>query len=266
MGSIGNFLLNIISIVILGLLFYYAVNYLQHEEFINYSNNSPVTFLTAEETKKFLQDDPDEYVHTLNQWDLIARHVETFQDYINKISKAARSFSDDQKQRIQKAANDADKFFSNLSIDGIDCQEIQLIPWVIALTTEKEYEEGLPHTRADKIFISTSLNQTHESLVRILIHEKVHVYQRIFAQHMIAFIQQNGYTYWKQRSGVPRLRSNPDLDEWIYFNPQTKKPMAFYYVSDNPQNINDVDAATQGEYEHPYEEIAYKIAAKYAPK
>jgi len=256
-----NFVLNILSIIILGLLFYYAIKYLQHEGFVNYPS-PPVTFLTERETEKFLRDDPDEYIHTLNQWDLIARKVETFQDYISKISKAPLSFSDDQKTHIKKAAKDADTFFSELSIDGIDCEEIQLIPWIVALTHEKEYEEGLPHTRANIIFLSSSLNYTHKSLVKTLIHEKVHIYQRLFAQHMMAFMQHNGYSYFKKRSGVPRLRSNPDLDEWIYFNPQNKKPMAFYYVSDNPQNINDLQEHS-GEYEHPYEEIAYKIAEKY---
>jgi hypothetical protein len=256
-----NILLNILSITILCVLFYYTVKYLQHENFVNYST-PPVTFLTAEQTKKFLRDDPDEYVHTFNQWDLIARKVETFQDYINKITHATMNFSDDEKKRLTAAAKDADKFFSELKIDGIDCEEIQLIPWVIALTHDKEYEEGLPHTRANIVFLSSSINHNHKNLVKTLIHEKVHIYQRNFAQHMIAFIQQHGYTYWKQRSGVPRIRSNPDLDEWIYFNPQTQKPMAFYYVSDNPQNINDVDAHAEV-YEHPYEEIAYKIAEKY---
>ena len=261
MGSMLNFIFNILSIVLLVVIFYYAIQNLQHEGFINppYSN---IQFLTAEETKEFLLNDPDEYVHTLNTWDLIARKVSIFQDYLHKISQATLSFSDEQKQRLSNAAKEADKFFNNTRIEGIDCAQIASIPWVLALTRDKEYEDGLPHTRANIIFISTSLDQNNDKLVRTLIHEKIHIYQRLNPQDIMSFLSFHGYYRWKQRFGVPRIRSNPDLDAWIYFNPVSKKPMVAYYSSDTPMNIDDViiDSAVS---EHPFEELAYNIAQKY---
>jgi hypothetical protein len=257
-----NFILNIISIVLLFTVLYYAIQNLQKEGFINSPNIANVTFLTAKETATFFLNDPDEYVHTLNQWDLIARKVQTFQDYLHNISKASLTFDDDQKKRINVAAAAADKFFNNTRIEGIDCKQIASIPWVIALTNDAEYENGLPHTRAHIIFISTMLNQNHDTLVKTLIHEKVHLYQRLNPQDMMSFLAFHGYTRWKYRFGVPRIRSNPDLDPWIYFNPKTKQPMASYYVSDNPTNISDIEDDSP-ENEHPYEEIAYNIANAY---
>jgi hypothetical protein len=256
-----NFVLNIIAIVLLAVLLHRAIRNLQHEDFLN-PQFTDVRFLSAAETKQFFLNDPDEYVHTLNQWDLIARKVPIFQDYLSKIANATLSFSEEQKTRISKAARDADEFFSMTHIEGIDCVQIASIPWVMALTNGKEYEDGLPHTRADIIFISTDLDQTHDTLVRTLIHEKVHLYQRLNPQDMMSFLAFHGYPRWKQRFGVPRVRSNPDLDPWIYFNPVTKKPMVAYYSSDTPANINDI-ALDNHLMEHPYEEIAYNIAKTY---
>jgi len=261
MASILTTFINIISIIVLIGLFYYSIKYLQREGFVD-APVPTVYFLSAAETKELLQNDHDEYVHTLNQWDLIARKVATFEDYINKIAKSAMSFSDDQKRRIEKAAYDADCFFKSLIIDGLDTKLIRLIPWNICLTNGKEYEDGLPHTRGDKIFLSTNIDQTHDNLVAILIHEKIHVYQRLYPQDTMSFLEHNKYYRWKQRYGVPRIRSNPDLDPWIYFHPQNKKPMLALYVNDNPENISDV-VMDNPEFEHPYEQIAYKIVEKY---
>lgn len=256
-----NFLINILAIVALCVLLKYAIDNLKREGFINLSY-STVKFLTANETKQFLLNDGDEYVHTLNTWDLVARKVSTFQEYLEKIAKAPLTFSDEQKQRLTKAAQEADKFFNNTRIEGIDCQQIATIPWIFSLTRDKEYEDGLPHTRANIIFISTSLDQTASKLTRTLIHEKIHIYQRLNPEETMSFLAFHGYYRWKQRFGIPRVRSNPDLDPWIYFNPITKQPMVAYYSSDTPTNIDDItlDKPTD---EHPYEEIAYNIAQKY---
>jgi len=173
------------------------------------------------------------------------------------------SFTDDQKRRIEKAAYDADNFFKSLQIDGLDTNLIRLIPWNICLTRDNDYEDGFPHTRGDKIFLSTKLDMSHKNLTATLVHEKVHIYQRLYPQDTMSFLEHNGYYRWKQRFGVPRIRSNPDVDPWIYFNPKTKKPMVAYYTSDNPENINDITTAEHPELEHPFEQIAYRIDKKY---
>ena len=262
-GSMLNFLLNILAIVLLVVILYYAIQNLQHEGFVNPSyTNFSIKFLTAEESRKFLLNDPDEYVHTLNQWDLIARKVSTFQDYLNKIAKSTLSFTSEQKTRLSNAAKDADQFFNRTQIDGINCQEIATLPWKFALTSDKNYEDGLPHTRADIIFLSTIVDQTHIKLVRTLIHEKIHIYQRLNPEEIMNFLATHGYYQYKQRFGIPRIRSNPDLDAWIYFNPVSKEPMVAYYTSDNPTDIDDV-TITKPIEEHPFEEIAYNVSQKY---
>ena len=261
MASALTFIVNILVIIILVSLLYYAIKYLQQEGFVN-SPIPLVYFLSADETKEVLVNDRDEYVHTLNQWDLIARKVATFQEYINKIAQSTMNFTPDQKIKIEQAAYDADAFFKSLRIDGLDTEQIVLIPWKICLTHGKEYEDGLPHTRGDKIFLSTNVDITHTNLVSTLIHEKIHIYQRMYPQDTISFLEHNGYYRWKQRYGVPRIRSNPDLDPLIYFHPQTKKPMVAFYTDDNPTHINDI-VLDSPESEHPFEQIAYKITQKY---
>jgi len=55
------------------------------------------------------------------------------------------------------------------------------------------------------------------------------------------------------------VRSNPDLDPWIYLHPKTQRPMMAVYRSAKPKNINDVILADSAA-EHPYESMAYEIA------
>jgi hypothetical protein len=261
MGSFIKILLNIVSIIVFFGLLYYALENLKREGFTNPSYVN-IRFMTQQETKDFLFNDADEYVHTLNQWDLIARHVSIFQDYLTQIAKSAISFSENEKVRISNATKQADTFFKSLEIEGINCSKIASIPWVFAQTKGTSYEDGLPHTRANIIFISSSHDQTSDALIKTLIHEKIHLYQRIYPEETMQYLETNGYYRWKQRYGVPRIRSNPDLDPWIYFNPSTKTPMIALYASDSPQDIHDINIPDPN-MEHPYEHIAYTISKKY---
>ena len=279
---------NIFALVLILVVFYFGYRSFSVEGFTininaNFSSRSsePV-FMSAKETAKFIMLDPDNYSHNLNIWDLIARHVALEIDYRRRSAAASLDFTDGQKKRILNAAKRVDKFFdtyrSNMShessytnINGVDMNRI---PWVFALTKDTKYEDGLPHTRANIIFISTTIDETPENLFRILVHEKVHLYQRLYPQETKNYLTSLGYFQWKYRQGVPRIRSNPDVDPWIYIDPKTEAPMFSLYSSDKPTNICDtINTSTSpsspsllttntyndSAFEHPYEFMAYSI-------
>lgn len=262
---------NIFAGVLILVILFFGIRNLQKEGFVvewNSPSRDKITFLSAKETAKFIMSDPDNYTHNLNGWDLIARNVSTEIDYRRQAASAALEFSEDQKSRLKSAAAKADKFFAcyksdpNQTNDYVDIsgKDIAAIPWIFALTDDSVYEDGMPHTRANTIFLSTIVDETPRHLFKILVHEKVHLYQRLYPKQCVAYLASHGFIQWKMRQGVPRIRSNPDVDPWIYIELQSSKPLMALYVSDRPKNISDtVTAFDDISYEHPYELMAYTI-------
>jgi hypothetical protein len=208
--------------------------------------------MDQEETARFLYHDSDNYVSSMSILDIIARGKHNHKEYINSIRNSAKSFTEEQKIILEKCIFEAQSFLKDY---------YNVFKWKIALT-DPAYEEGLPHTREDIIFLSTqSMTLPEKQLTKLLIHEYVHIYQRqnktIFQKELL----QKGYIPWKKREHYPRIRANPDLDEYIYIHPDGSL-MLMIYSGDNPKNINDV-VQPNTKYEHPNEEIAYELANKY---
>ena len=232
-----------------------------YEEFQTQAPPKTVTFMTSYDTAKFLREDPDYFVHNLSPTDLYARNAITHEEYLHRISAASLDFEPDQMQRFSKACQAADEFFlGQTKQDMFHPEDMAKIPWVLAMTEGQKYEEGLPHTRANIIFVASDIDETHDALTRTMIHEKMHIYQRMYPERMTQWMEKHGYGRWKQRLGEPRIRANPDLDPWIYIDPQTRQPMAAYYVSDKPSSIRNVYLSDVG-FEHPYERMAYMVAS-----
>lgn len=222
----------------------------------HFQNN--ILFMSKEKTQQFLKEDADGYVQSMTQMDLRARKVYSIQEYIARSIQDAMEFIPEYKHKLNQAVQLANHFFStyrNFYIDPI----IQTMPWKFMLT-EGNYEQGLPHTREDCIFITPkTIKDPLPTLVITLIHEKVHIYQRLYKQEFQKKLIQMNYQVIGLRSMVPLLRANPDLDEYIY-NDQRGTPMVSYYTSEYPSSIQDVKGSS---YEHPNEEIAYTISHHY---
>lgn len=197
--------------------------------------NSQVKLMTANETNTFLKSDSDGFVAGLNRWDLFARRVSTPQEYIDKISKSGIDA-----QVSLPLLEKVDEVFRKKGDEKIANE-----PWIIAMT-DGSYEEGFPHTRENIIFLtpeSVSLNT--------LIHEKLHIYNRFNPPDLVGM----GYKYLGPRKGTYRLRSNPDVDENIWEDPASGKPMVALYNSDRPMGLLDINI--DSENEHPYEVLSY---------
>ncbi len=225
----------------------------------SFKNVPKVAFLTADDTSLFLKGDSDGYVEQMTPSDLYARKSKDAKEYIQRISKAALSFSEKDKVKIMRCTSIADEFFmkSNRKVYAY-------IPWKIALISF-DYEEGIPHTRSDIIFISASdVAEDDHRLVSLLIHEKVHIYQRFNRDEVEREIAAMGYQQAPLHNSFQRTRrSNPDINNKMYYDPVTRKPMIFTYTSETPSGINDV-SMHNFEIEHPYEKMAYDIANEYS--
>jgi len=261
---------DIILLVVIIIAMYYAQQYLVKEGFIMpWDTNRLVKFMTANETRNFLASDADGYFSTLSTWDLIARKAIHDMSYRKRSAAAALDFNAYQKALIMESVVDADTFLIELASSNgsacnsklaasIDFEKVAEIPWVVALTDGSKYEDGLPHTRANIIFLSTSVFNQPDRITKILVHEKIHLYQRMYPEHIMQILSNNGYLRWKNRTGVPRIRANPDVDPYIYIDSTTESPMLAVYSSDKPSGINDI-VLEHTDHEHPYEKMAYDV-------
>ena len=234
-----------------------------------------ILFMSKEETKQFLLEDKDEYVKRLSPIDLYARKANDAEHYISNIAKCASFFSDAEKKKLTRCAKLADKFLDSYTYnDDIRCSEIAKIPWKIAVTRKNgvnQYEEGLPHTRGDVIFLSEyvindniAVGEDDMILTSTLIHEKVHIYQRHNPEIIEKVIEKMGYKVATPNSNTLLKRSNPDTNDKNYYD-KNNDLVIFEYNSQKPENINDVKDDNFSS-EHPYERMAYDIANEYTKK
>lgn len=266
--SIKNIIVIIFTLLFIIFLF---VNNKKIEKF-NDTNN--IYFMSYEDTYDFLLKDKDNYVKNFSDVDLYARKVNTRDEYKSYISKCSISFSDRQKNILSKCVKKVDRFFDNYN-KILKGNEINKTKWKLALTYKNnfEYEEGLPHTRENIIFITESLipddNNSYDNLIKVLVHEKIHIYQRYNSKLFDDIIKSMGYMilpeYKIDKDKLYLRRSNPDINNTIYYNPVNNKDMVFYYSSKKPYGINDI-ATNNFSLEHPYEYIAYDIANDYSKK
>jgi len=223
-----------------------------------FHNNQTVLYMDPYIAKNFIENDMDGYVQSLSIYDLRARNATTISDYLQKSTQDIIPFNTVQQTQLNKAVEYANDFFKTYRNYYIDSLNIQKIPWIFILTNGY-YENGLPHTRQEYIFLTPQVINTNlKDLIITLIHEKIHVYQRIY----LFDIQKKLINMYYKKYGFRKnyenklLRANPDLDQYIYVSPQNER-MVSIYNSDHPKNISD---ATGSKYEHPFEEIAYTIS------
>jgi hypothetical protein len=247
-------------IIILGTLCGFV--YIYHK-----SNKYDLEFMNEEQTKAFLLKDDDNYVKNMTKYDLIAR--KSNRDlYLSRISKCASFFTSLEKEKLIECTREADQFLENFEWKNIlNCNIISKLPWKFSLTRRYdnfEYEEGLPHTRKDVIFLSTNvMNMNKQDLVNILIHEKIHIFQRINQNQMKIIVNQMGFVVSENISEnlLKLKRSNPDISDKIFSDKTSSRIYLCTYASESPKGINDANSSMV--FEHPYEKMAYEIAGEY---
>ena len=239
----------IIIIVLLILLWYYNT----YESFDDLEDD---LFLSKNDIIDFINNDYDKYFYNLSFADLSARNVKNISDYKNIIINNIYQLSKKQKNRLTILFNNANNLLYKKYID------IAHIKCKIVLIKNNIYDNGLSHTRSNIIFLSSNiLNDSNYKIIQTLIHEKVHIFQRYnpYHKYIIDFLDNNGIKRFMKRDEYiktyPLLRSNPDLDNWIYID--KSNALSCSYNNRTPQSISDVNCNQINE--HPFEMMAYNI-------
>lgn len=221
---------------------------------------SNCVFLSKLETFDYLKSDPDNFYKSLKQKDLELRNVKNIDEYIRRIAKSVDDFTIDEKNKLLKAVNDADDYLHNINIPGFDGLKCKNIEWKIGCIIGKDYEAGLPHTRGELIlFPRYKLMEPTKIFTRTLIHERIHIYQKVYPDDMKIYLKQYGYKRYKPVH-KSKTRANPDIDNWTYTD-KNGEIMSAEYIK-NAKTIRDVIFRPKNryEYEHPFEKIAIDIS------
>ncbi len=249
-------------IIVLILYIIYSL-YLRRYEVFN--DNKPY-FMTKEETIDFFISDRDNYVKDMTSLDIKALKSSSKEDYLNKSISDASNFTNEEKKILIRACGEADDFFRKFNkIPNINFKNIADIKWVLSKTEGKYYEGGYPHTREDIIFITPDVIH-HYEVVRIMVHEKMHIFERLFPDEMKVWMDAEGYKPYKKFRDYPMGRSNPDLDGIVYLDKNGNETIV-QFTTMNPTSIDDkvtYPGNKDWKEEHPNETLAYRVDYYYA--
>ena len=245
--------------IILIILFVYLYNSF-------YSN--PPLFLKKKVAEEFFNDDPDFYFRNLTDIELKSMKYPPGEEGINMYIKDSidclDEWNNDEKDILRKHCKKADQFLKNVSMEHFPNRLVANIKWRLVKVYGNKYEGAHPHTRMDMIFIPEDILKNENELTRYLVHEKCHVFSRLYPAHMAVWIKENGFKIYKRLDEYPLRRNNPDVDGWVYIDPQGRETVALF-TSINPDRFEDViypGGFDRHETEHPNETLAYLLDSK----
>lgn len=222
------------------------------------SYQSPsIEFLTKEESFSIIKKDDDGFFKRFFPADLYARKVTSIEEYLKKTeAKGVSNFTKEEKKKVETAVTLSKEILKTKQMSWFDGMKASEEAWRFAKTTQ-EYEEGLPHTRGNVIFISTkNLEDDINILSETLSHEKIHVYQKTYPLELLGYLSLNGFVKKEEIEERDLIRANPDVDNFIY--ELNGVEIKCEYRSPYPESILDVKNGNQY-YEHPFERQVFDI-------
>ena len=193
------------------------------------------------------------------------------QAYIN----AVQPFSPDEKMELLSLARQANILLRPFpSICGLPWRFCKLVDGI---------ESGFPHTLEDVIFLphdffskkepSRSYEKNMHQKLKILVHEKVHVFQRKYpyATKILVHSVWN-YSFFDYLRNHLDARNNPDLDCIMYKSNCNGSGFYMAYLPNAYPSLSNVrirtakggnedDMDVRERYEHPYERMAYEVSS-----
>ena len=204
----------------------------------------------------------NDYFDKFYKLDYISRNINNISDYYLMIDKSVSQFTVHEKDKINKCIYAANNILKNISFEWFDGNKCLNIPWKIICVDGKLYENGLPHTRNEYIIISRQdvNSYTEDKLMKTLIHEKVHVYQKLYKEDSEKYIIKHNFIKYKYRDENDKIRANPDINNWIYKDKNNNIYCA-KYITNNPTSIENIkyEPYNSQSFEHPFEKMAIEI-------
>lgn len=226
--------------------------------------SSNIKFISKNNLSNMLLENKDNYYNTFHKNDLKVRKIKTIEQYHPIIKNSTCNGTYTLKSKIKKCIDKIHEKLSSIKKKekyGIDIKKFIDIPWKIGFTCDKNYENGFPHTRNDVIILNVSdvSNKSEYNLQRLLVHEKTHVYQKMFKDDVQRYIDTHFKLSGKKNKKDIYKPANPDIDGNIYDDLESKFKYYAKYKK-NPNVLSDIQYSNKHpRFEHPLEKIAYDI-------
>jgi len=217
-----------------------------HQLYENGNNN--IIFVSKEYINIII--DESNYFNRMNNIDLLVRDVNTIPSYIKIYKDGITEFTKEEKKILNTMCNSINKNIKNT-------KNLVNLQWKFAKQSSN-IENGWPHTLGDVIILSSNFfNSSNQKIT--LLHEKIHIYQRIYP------IETNKlFIEWKFKPAIKLekiqlARNNPDINDFVYKKEDAKgnesktldKIIVQLYNSKNPIDISDSKPYIYNENENP---------------
>lgn len=169
------------------------------------------------------------YFNDLNKINLKVRGCDNLEDCKKIYLENLTDFTEEEKEKLTNLiehANDITEKFNRF----------HSVPWRLAKTSSK-IENGFPHTIGRIIYISDEfLNKSRKYKLQTIIHEKLHLFQRIYPQETQRLYEDLEFIKIKKIND-PLRRHNPDLDDYDY----EYRGVRVYnkFKNENPDSLSD---------------------------
>jgi hypothetical protein len=218
-----------------------------------------VVFISQIDTDTIIQNNHSFY-DRFHQHDLHARNVSSVNEYLEKIKESPSFFTFFEKLKLLICITIANYKLSCIGEEWFDGKKAGYgMVWKIGCVKGFAYEDALPHTVDDNIILSRSLlcHSSYSDLVVTLMHEKTHVYQKVYDSS--SYISTQGFKKLKKAEMGDTIRVNPDTDNYLYTKTDKDATNIYKltYRTKTPSSITDTNGSDKNE--HPLEEMAYII-------
>ena len=212
-------------------------------------------FMSKKNSIKVLQSDDDNFLQRLTPIDLIARHIDTVKNYKIAIFNAIYEPLLIDKLTILFCIYKIRNMTG--SCDWVDNKKFHMMPWSIIMVKNNIYENNFPHTRFSSIIINNNSMRNIDQLTETLLHEQLHVYQKLYG--VDEYVNKH---YKKVTIDKTLCRTNPDTNEYTYMD-KNNLIYSCKYNSLNPKSLADAIYTPNNvpKYDHPYEKMVYDLVA-----
>ena len=222
-----------------------------------------VLFLNEQMSSDFMKADVDGACANLSSVNLYALNVPSHEACLRKWSDSCLTFSEGEKNKLHAAIEIVIRTIEDKIADKKLKKQLQALPWQFGKTVHPYYLDGLPHTRGDIVWLTDKLLSQYDTrrLARLLMHERMHIWQRKHPKHMQQWMEQQGFKPLMKQSDYSArdvIRFNPDVNDTLYLDANGKIMIATYR-SLTPSGLLDVQYSSDNKGEHPYETFAYSM-------
>jgi hypothetical protein len=167
-----------------------------------------------------------DYFNNMNSYDLQVRKSNNKNEYLKKYQLGYQTFTMEQKNILLNIVNIIEKKI-------IKYNNFKNIKWIF-VKINTNLENSYPHTIGNVIMLSnTFFDSSISSQINTIIHEKIHIYQRMYPEYINILYKKWGFD--KVDVNINYNRNNPDIKYYYSYN----NNLLIQLYTNNPSDLHD---------------------------